>query len=313
MRVLFMGTPEFGIPSLEMLVREGYNVIGVVTQPDRPQGRGHKLAPCPLKQAALTLGLPVYQYERIRAREAVEELRALAPDVMITAAYGQILTQKILDIPPMGVVNVHGSLLPRYRGPAPIQWAVFNGEKETGITTMMTARGVDSGDILLQEKIDILPDETAGELYARMGELGAKVLKATLEGLSDGSVKPVPQVEEEATYLPMLEKEHGRIDWTLPAEAIAARIRGVSPWPGAFTPVEGGVMKIWKATPEKGCGVPGTVVVSGAKEGLCVACGEGVLRIDILQMPGKKAMPACDFLRGKAIPVGTVLGEEVHG
>ncbi len=313
MRVLFLGTPEFGIPSLQMLVQEGYEIAGVITQPDRPQGRGHRLVPCPLKQAALELELPVYQYERIRAQEAVEELRHLAPDIMITAAYGQILTQRILDIPPMGVVNVHGSLLPKYRGPAPIQWAVIRGEKETGITTMMTARGVDSGDILLQHPLAIREGETAGELYARMGELGAQVLRETLEGLASGSIVPRPQDEAEATYLPMLEKEHGRIDWTRPAQAIACQVRGVNPWPGAYTAYDGGVMKIWAAVPLPGQGAPGCVVRAGGADGLVVGCGEGLLRVDILQAPGKKAMPASDFLRGRPIPVGTMLGEEAQG
>jgi len=311
MRVLFMGTPEFSVPSLRALVREGFEVIGAVTQPDRPAGRGHKLVPSPCKEAALELGIPVYQYGRIRDKAAIEEMIALKPDVMVTAAYGQILSQKVLDIAPMGVVNVHGSLLPAYRGAAPIQWAVIDGLAETGVTTMMTRRGVDAGPILLQEKMEIGPEETAGELSERMAVIGAELLVKTLRALEAGELEAVEQDHEAATQCPMLAKEHGRIPWNDPARLVASRVRGVNPWPGAYTTFNGAVLKVWKATAmDSGSGEPGKVLSADAAKGLVVACGEGGLRIDILQMPGKKPMAAADFLRGKGIPVGTILGED---
>lgn len=305
MRIVFMGTPDFGIPSLRMLVQEGYEVVGVITQPDRPQGRGHKLMPCPLKAAALDLGLPVYTFERIRSKEAIAFLQELAPEVMVTAAYGQILTQRILDIPSYGVVNVHGSLLPKYRGPAPIQWAIIDGEPVTGITTMLTARGVDSGDILLQQQTSIGEKETAGELFNRLAVLGAEVLQKTLEGIKQGTLIPIPQNQDEATYKPMLEKEMGRIDWQKSAREIECLVRGVNPWPGAFTTLHGQVMKVISASVLPGKYGPGIT-----KYGLVVGTGDGLLRIDALQLPGKKAMASEDFLRGHVVPDGTRLGEE---
>ena len=311
MRVLFMGTPEFAVPSLQALVRAGYEVIGAVTQPDRPAGRGHKMGPSPLKAAAQQLGVAVYQYGRIRDAAAVEEMRSLKPDVMVTAAYGQILSQRVLDIAPMGVVNVHGSLLPRYRGAAPIQWAVIDGLRETGVTTMLTQRGVDTGPILMQQRMEILPGETAGELSVRMAEVGAQLLCRTLAALEQGALIPVEQDPQQATQCPMLTKEHGRIPWSDPAEAIANRVRGVNPWPGAFCYYEDMMLKIWKATAlTGGGGTPGKVLCADAHKGLVISTGEGSLRIDTLQMPGKKPMSAQDFLRGRAIAEGGFFREE---
>ena len=311
MRILFMGTPEFAVPSLRALVDAGYEVIGAVTQPDRPAGRGHKLVPSPLKAAAQQLGLAVYQYGRIRDAAAVDEMRRLKPDVMVTAAYGQILSQRVLDIAPMGVVNVHGSLLPRYRGAAPIQWAVIDGLRETGVTTMLTRRGVDAGPILMQEKMAILLEETAGELSARMAGVGARLLCKTLAALEKGEITPVEQNPEQATQCPMLAKEHGRIPWSDPAEAIANRVRGVNPWPGAYCYYEGMLLKIWKATAlPGGGGAPGRVLCADVHKGLILSAGEGSLRVDILQMPGKKPMPAQDFLRGRSIEEGSFFREE---
>ncbi len=235
MRILFLGTPEFSVPSLKALIRDGFEVIGAVTQPDRPSGRGHRLTASPLKVAAEAGGIPVFQYPSIRTEEAVQEMTELAPDVMVTAAYGQILTRKVLAVPPMGVVNVHGSLLPAYRGAAPIQWAVIDGLTETGVTTMLTERGVDSGPILLQEKITIFPEETAGELSERMSRIGAELLCRTLHAMEAGTLTPVPQDPSRATRCPMLEKEHGKIDWSRSAKELSALIRGVNPWPGAYT------------------------------------------------------------------------------
>lgn len=310
MRIVFLGTPDFGIPSLRRLVREGYDVAAVVTQPDRPAGRGKKLQACPLKVAAQLLGLPVLSFERIRAKENVEQLEALRPDVMVTAAYGQILNNRVLGIAPMGVVNVHGSLLPQYRGPAPIQWALIQGEQKTGITTMLTERGVDSGPILLQRELDIRKEDTAQTLFARLADLGADLLLDTLRGLAQGALTPQPQDEEQATYFPMLDKAAGRLCWTKSAEALDCQIRGVTPWPGAWTMLDGEVLKIGAAQPLPGTGQPGQVMVSSPKEGLVVGTGQGRLRLITAQLPGKKAMPAEDLLRGHPIPVGTQLGEE---
>lgn len=311
MRVLFMGTPDFSVPSLEALVRHGFEVIGAVTQPDRPAGRGHKLLPTPLKQAAEALHIPVYQYPRIRDKAAVEEMTALAPEVMVTAAYGQILSQKVLDIAPMGVVNVHGSLLPKYRGAAPIQWAVIDGLKTTGVTTMLTRRGVDAGPILLQKAVDILPGETAGELSARMAVVGAELLCETLERLEENTLQPKEQDPEQATCCPMLKKEHGRIAWEKDGAVIADLVRGVNPWPGAYTYWDGQVLKIWKATAlETFQGEPGRVLCADGDRGLIVAAGSGALRIDVLQAPGKKPMASGDFLRGRAIAPGMIFTGE---
>ena len=311
MRILFMGTPEFSVPSLRALVDAGYEVVGAVTQPDRPAGRGHKLVPSPLKTAAQQLGVAVYQYGRIRDAAAIDEMRGLRPDVMVTAAYGQILSQRVLDIAPLGVVNVHGSLLPRYRGAAPIQWAIIDGLRETGVTTMLTRRGVDAGPILMQEKMAILPEETAGELSERMACVGARLLCKTLAAMGKGMLTPVEQDPEQATQCPMLAKEHGRIPWSDSAEAIANRVRGVNPWPGAYCYYEGVLLKIWKATALPGSGgEPGRVLCADAHTGLILSAGEGRLRVDILQMPGKKPMSVQDFLRGRSIVEGSFFREE---
>lgn len=310
MRLIFLGTPDFGVPSLRALVRAGHEVAAVVTQPDRPAGRGKKLKACPLKQAAQLMGLPVLSFERIRAPENVAQLEALRPDVMVTAAYGQILNNRVLGIAPRGVVNVHGSLLPRYRGPAPIQWALINGERVTGITTMLTERGVDSGPILLQRELNIREEETAETLFARLADLGAEVLLETLAGLEAGTLTPRPQEEEAATYYPMLDKEAGRLDWSQSAQALSCRVRGVTPWPGAWTTLAGQVLKMGAVQVEPGAGQPGEVVLSSPKDGLVVATGAGCLRLLTLQLPGKKAMSASDLLRGHPIPVGALLGED---
>jgi methionyl-tRNA formyltransferase len=246
MRVVFMGTPEFATPSLRMLADEGHEIAAVVCQPDRPRGRGGRTTACPAKVEALAMGLRVLSFERIRDPEAVAALRQLAPDVLVTAAYGQILSKKILDIPPLGCINVHGSLLPRYRGPAPIQWAIIQGERTTGVTTMLTDRGVDTGDILLQRTLEIGPEETAGELTARLAALGADALRLTLQLWAAGQLKPTPQNPAEATRFPMLTREDGRIDWRRPAGDIVNGCGAVDPWPGAFTVLAGETLKIWK-------------------------------------------------------------------
>ena len=308
MRVVFMGTPQFAVPSLEALLDAGYDVVGAFTQPDRPVGRGHKLAACPVKEAALRRGVPVYQFERLRSEEGIACLRGLAPDLVVTAAFGQILSQALLDVPRLGTVNVHASLLPAYRGAAPINWCIINGETKTGVTTMLTDAGVDTGPMLLSRETDIGPEETAGELSCRLSLLGAQLLVETLRGYLDGSVRPVPQDESRASRQPMLKKEMGDIDWTLPAEQIVNRVRGLDPWPCAYTACEGGTLKVFRARPAQGAGEPGAVLVASAKEGLIVACGAGALEVLEMQAPGGRRMSARAYLAGKRIPVGTRFG-----
>ena len=309
-RVVFMGTPEFAVPSLEALASLDCEIVGVFTQPDRPAGRGKKLTACPVKLCAQAHGLPVYQFEKLRLPEGVQQLRALAPDVVVTAAFGQILTQELLDIPARGTLNVHASLLPAYRGSAPINWCILNGETQAGVTIMLTDRGIDTGDMLRSRATPIGALETAGELTARLAQLGATLLAETLPDYLAGRVAPVPQDPEKASYQPMLDKAMGEIDWTRPARAIACQVRGLNPWPCAYTDMAEGRLKIYLAQPAEAPAAadPGTVVVSGAKEGLIVACGEGALEILELQAPGGKRMSAKAYLAGKRIDVGARLG-----
>ena len=309
MRVVFMGTPEFAVPSLKALLDAGYGVVGVFTQPDRPVGRGHKLAACPVKKLALERGVPVYQFERLRNEEGLACLRALAPDIVVTAAFGQILSQALLDVPKMGTVNVHASLLPAYRGAAPINWCILNGETKTGVTTMLTDAGVDTGAMLLRRETDIGETETAAELSARLSQLGAELLIETLKGYIAGEIAPTPQDERLASRQPMLKKEMGLIDWTRSAKEIACQARGLDPWPSAYTDCLGGTLKIYRARPAMGEGEPGTVLRSSAKEGLFVACGEGALEVLEMQAPGGKRMSARAYLAGKKIEPGTRFGE----
>ena len=309
MRVVFMGTPEFAVPSLKALLDAGYGVVGVFTQPDRPVGRGHKLAACPVKKLAVERGVPVYQFERLRNEEGLACLRALAPDIVVTAAFGQILSQALLDVPKMGTVNVHASLLPAYRGAAPINWCILNGETRTGVTTMLTDAGVDTGAMLLRRETDIGETETAAELSVRLSQLGAELLIETLKGYIAGEIAPTPQDERLASRQPMLKKEMGLIDWTRSAKEIACQARGLDPWPSAYTDYAGGTLKIYRARPAVGEGEPGTVLRSSAKEGLFVACGEGALEVLEMQAPGGKRMSARAYLAGKKIEPGTRFGE----
>ena len=309
MRVVFMGTPEFAVPSLKALLDAGYGVVGVFTQPDRPVGRGHKLAACPVKKLAVERGVPVYQFERLRNEEGLVCLRSLAPDIVVTAAFGQILSQALLDVPKMGTVNVHASLLPAYRGAAPINWCILNGETRTGVTTMLTDAGVDTGAMLLRRETDIGETETAAELSVRLSHLGAELLIETLKGYIAGEIAPTPQDERLASRQPMLKKEMGLIDWTRSAKEIACQARGLDPWPSAYTDYLGGTLKIYRACPVEGEGDPGTVLRSSAKEGLFVACGEGALEVLEMQAPGGKRMSARAYLAGKKIEPGTRFGE----
>ncbi|MCI7064505.1 MAG: methionyl-tRNA formyltransferase [Mitsuokella jalaludinii] len=300
-RVIFMGTPEFAVPCLAALY-EHCDVIGVVTQPDKPRGRGQKLVPSPVKAWAEAHGLPVWQPKRIKEEDFTAFLEEQKPDLMVVVAFGQILSQRILDIPPYGCINVHGSLLPRYRGAAPMQWCVIDGEKKTGITTMFMDAGLDTGDMLLKAEFPIGPDTTLEEVHDGLMALGAKVLIDTLEELSAGTLKRIPQTGE-SNYAPMLTKETGHIHWQDCAQKIHNLVRGLDSWPGAYTFLAGKKYKIWRTrcTTEKTEAQPGTILRADKKEGLFVAAGDGVLEITELQAPGKKRMAAKDYLNGHAI------------
>lgn len=296
-----MGTPEFAVPCLAALY-EHCDVIGVVTQPDKPRGRGQKLVPSPVKAWAEAHGLPVWQPKRIKEEDFTAFLEEQKPDLMVVVAFGQILSQRILDIPPYGCINVHGSLLPRYRGAAPMQWCVIDGEKKTGITTMFMDVGLDTGDMLLKAEFPIGPDTTLEEVHDGLMALGAKVLIDTLEELSAGTLKRIPQTGE-SNYAPMLTKETGHIHWQDCAQKIHNLVRGLDSWPGAYTFLAGKKYKIWRTrcTTEKTEAQPGTILRADKKEGLFVAAGDGVLEITELQAPGKKRMAAKDYLNGHAI------------
>ena len=312
MRLVFLGTPAFAVPTLERVAAAGHKVLTVVTQPDRPRGRGQNAAPPPVKEAALRLGLPVYQPERVRRPEAVEYLRGLPVDAMVVVGYGQIIPQAIIDLAPLGIVNVHGSLLPRYRGAGPIQWAIVNGESRTGVTTMRIDAGLDTGDMLLKAETDIAPEETAVELGRRLASMGADLLVDTLAGLAAGSIVLKKQDPAQATYAPLLKKEDGHIDWTEDAQRIHNRIRGLQPWPGAYTSFRGHALHIWKsrahpgASPGAGGAGPAGRVV--AIKPLKIACGSGVLELLELQMEGRKRLPAADFANGQRLVENEVLG-----
>lgn len=301
MRIVFLGTPEFGVPSLEALIQAGHEVAAVFTQPDRPKGRGKKMEYCPVKQCAVAHDIPVYQPVKIRL-ESVEDLMALKPELCVTAAFGQILSQEILDIPTYGTVNVHSSLLPKYRGSSPINWAIICGETVTGVTTMMTDKGMDTGDILLQKEVAILPGETAGELTERLAHIGAELLVETIEKIQQGVCPRNPQNHHQMSYYPMLKKEMGLIDWQLTADEIVCRIRGLSPWPGTYTYIAGEMLKIWQGTVEEAeKDMPGAVLEADAKKGLLIKAGKGAVRVAELQAQGGKRMKAIDYLRGHPI------------
>ena len=301
MRIAFMGTPDFAVPSLEALAESGHEVVGVFTQPDRPKGRGNRLTPPPVKVRAESLGIPVYQPEKIR-RDGVETLRALSPDLCVTAAFGQILSQEILDIPPLGSINVHASLLPRHRGSAPIAYAILQGDSTAGVTTMMMDAGIDTGDMLLRAETEIGETETCGELTERLSRIGAELLKETLRALEAGSLRRIRQEEADMTYDPMLRKEMGEIDFTMPADRVKGLINGLNPWPCASVPMEEGRLKLLRAAAAEGAGVPGQVLSADPKTGLTIACGEGAVRVLEMQAPGGKRMRPEDYLRGHSLP-----------
>ena len=307
MRLVFLGTPAFAVSTLEYIVEAGHKVVAVVTQPDRPRGRGQHPAPPPVKEAALRLSLPVYQPERVRRPEAVEHLRALAPEAMVVVGYGQIIPQTVIDLAPLGIINVHASLLPKYRGAGPVQWAIINGETRTGVTTMRINAGLDTGDMLLKAETEIGPDETAVELGGRLAVLGADLLVRTLDGMARGVITPQPQNPAEATYAPLLKKGDGVIDWTQPATAIHNRVRGLQPWPGASTLFRGQALHIWRSRPHTGQGAaPGHFV---SLKPLVVSCGSGSLELLEVQVEGRKRISASDFGNGQRLSDNDKLGE----
>jgi methionyl-tRNA formyltransferase len=308
LRLVYLGTPAFAVPTLERIVAAGHLVLEVVTQPDRPRGRGRELAASPVKEAALRLGLPVYQPERVRRPESVEHLRALGADAMVIVGYGQIIPQNVIDLAPRGIINVHASLLPKYRGAGPIQWAIVNGDTRTGVTTMRIDAGLDTGDMLLKAETEIGPDETAIEMSRRLATMGADLLVETLANLD--SIVPEEQDAAQATYAPILKKEDGLIDWNQPAQAIHNRVRGLQPWPGAYTTFRGQTLNVWKS----GAGLPACAQAAppGAIQTvkpLLVACGTGLLELREVQIEGRKRLSAADFANGQRLSENEILGE----
>ena len=306
MKVVFMGTTDFAVETLKAIYEAGHEIVLVVSQPDKPKGRSGKLQPTPVKEFAIAHDIPVYQPVKIRAEESVKYLSQYKADVFVVAAFGQILPKVILDMPRLGCVNVHGSLLPKYRGAAPIQWAVINGEKVSGNTTMLMGPGLDDGDMLLKSEIELAADETGGSLFDKLALDGGKLAVKTIEALERGEITPIPQNEAEATHVGMISKDMGNIDWNKSAEEIERLIRGLNPWPSAFTFVNGKQLKLWKATVVDKTGEAGTVIDVN-KNVFTVACGNKALEINELQLEGKKRMGTGDFLRGYQIEAGTVL------
>jgi methionyl-tRNA formyltransferase len=309
-RLIFLGTPDFAVPPLKALVEHGHNLLAVVTQPDRPKGRGKKVVPSPVKRVAMDYGLEVMQPEKASAQEFCEEIRGKGPDLLVVVAFGQILKKDLLEIPRWCVLNIHASLLPKYRGAAPIHWAIINNETESGLTAMRMDEGLDSGPVLLQEEVPILPDETAGQLYDRLARLSGEFLIKTIKCMAEGRLMGTPQDQAEATYAPKVDRSMSFVKWDQPARAISALIRALDPWPGAFTTLSGKEIKLFSPgiSDEKRLDVvPGRV--AGHSEGaLEVETGKGVLQISELQIPGKKRLAASDFLRGFPLNKGTILG-----
>lgn len=308
MRIVFMGTPDFAVPSLQALIDAGHDVCAVYTQPDKPQGRKQILTAPPVKTLALEHDIPVFQPNTLKNGDEQARLRELAPEVIIVVAYGKLLPKAVLDIPPHGCINVHGSLLPRWRGAAPIQWAVIAGDEMAGVTTMQMAEGLDTGDMLLTYETKVGEKETAGELFDRLAQSGAELLTQTLVKLDE--ITPRPQDDAQSCYAHMLDKQMAVIDWSKSAHEIDCLIRGLNPWPIALTTLSGERLKVFAAEKANGNGEPGTVLEADPKKGLTVACGEGALRLTEIQLVGGKRMKATDFLRGHAIEVGTKLGDE---
>jgi methionyl-tRNA formyltransferase len=306
MRIVFMGTPEFAVPTLEKIIQAGHEVISVFTQPDRPKGRGQQLSMSPVKEAALRHGLNVEQPQRIRRPEVVDQLAAMRADCMVVVGYGQIIPQAIIDLPPLGIVNVHASLLPKYRGAAPVQWAIARGEARTGVTTMRIDAGLDTGDMLLKWETDIGPEENAMELAARLADAGAGLLTGTLSGLESGTIVPEPQDNAQATLAPIIKKEDGQIDWSQPARDIVNRSRGFVAWPGTYTRFRGRQFNIWRARPGGEQIEPGTLVKSAGR--VLAGAGDGSVELVEVQIEGKKRTDAAAFWNGYQVRNGERLG-----
>lgn len=308
MKIVFMGTPDFAVPSLNALLISKKDIAAVVTQPDKPSGRGKKLTPPPVKTVALNSGIRVLQPERIKDEAFVNTIKEINPDVIVVAAYGKILPAKILHLPKYGCINVHASLLPKYRGAAPINWAIINGEKETGITIMQMDEGLDTGGILLQKGIEITKEDTAGTLSNKLSKIGAGLLIEGLGAIEKGGIKAIPQDNSKSSYAPMLKKEDGQIDWTKGAEDIYNMVRGMDPWPGAFTYYKGELWKVWKVRHgDTGKGRPGEILTAD-KDRIDVVSKDSVISILEIQPANKKRMPVSDFLRGNKIEKGIILG-----
>jgi len=307
MKIIFMGTPDFAAASLEALIDSRHEIQAVVTQPDKPKGRKGELTPSPVKVVAEEKGIKVYQPLKVRDEEFVETLRAYNPDVIVVVAFGQIIPLSILKMPKFGCVNIHGSLLPKYRGAAPIQWAVLDGEKETGITTILMDEGIDTGDILLKKTIKIDTYETSGSLFDKLMALGAETILETLDELEKGSLTPIKQGENPTAYAKMLTKAMGLIDFTRPAKELDCFVRGMDPWPSAYTLLSGKTLKLWKVRAVEESGKAGSVIEIG-KESFTIACGEGAIEVLEVQLEGKKRMSAGDFLKGSTLNIGQELG-----
>ena len=309
MRVLFWGTPAFALPAFRALAEEGHHVVGAVTQPDRPAGRGRAVTQSPVKQAALSEGIPVLQPERARGDDFLAQLRELEPEISVVVAFGQILRPEVLDLPPFGSVNIHASLLPELRGAAPVHWAIIRGYEDTGVSIMRMEAGLDSGPVLFQVPEPIRPDESVTELGQRLSEIGAEALVETLALLEAEAISPRPQDHARATYAPKLDRETAHLDWTLPAREVARWIRGLDEVPGAWSEVEGGgVVKLFAPRVEARRGTPGEVLEVDPEAGVLVAAGEEAVRVTEVQPAGKRRMPAAAWVRGRGIAAGARLG-----
>ena len=305
-RTIFMGTPDFACPTLQKLIERGDNLVAVVTQPDRPKGRGQKLMPPPVKELAEKNGIPVYQPPKVRDPGFIDIIRELKPDIIVVVAFGQILPKALLDIPSHGCINVHASLLPRYRGAAPLNWCIINGETETGVTTMLMDVGLDTGDMLLVQKTPLDENENIASLHDRMATMGADLLAETLDRLATDDLVPQPQHDPDSSYAPMLKKEDGIINWHAAARTIHNQVRGLAVWPGACTTIDGQVLKIFRTLVGEGSGEPGTVL-QASKGHFEVACQSGSLFLQELQLAGKKRLDSASFLAGYPVAVGTLL------
>lgn len=309
MRVVFMGTPDFAVPTLETLIESEHQVVGVVTQPDKAKGRSGKLVYSPVKEAALAANIPVYQPERVREETSIQEIKKLNPDVIIVVAFGQILSREVLELPRYGCLNVHASLLPKLRGAAPIQWSVIQGDPESGVTIQQMDEGIDTGDILMTERYTLDPKETGGSLFDKLSQLGGPLILKVLDQAEQGCLQPVPQKEEEHTYAKMLNKALGKLDFAKSALELERLIRGLNPWPSAYTYIEGKMLKIWEADVTEGSqgAGPGTVT-EVSRDSFTVQTGQGGLQIHSLQLEGKKRMATEAFLRGFPMQKGMKLG-----